>query len=368
MRRIVCIPPHSARRALLAGAVALLTVSPPSLHAEAPASGASQADRLANMTVILVSDFRGPVESYKDDGDPATLEVVDVSATGGKSSVSANGQVLFLATGFDGGEIGDLLMVAMARQTAGADSASPATGPATASPSPATGQPFANIGTSLPWEAVEGEGAQLRRVMDAAMTAQRSGDLALADSRFREVATWCDQQKQQHQGPVLSTTTIEERAVLEAREPPGASILWVDLACPSSHMQIAYLAADRGDAETALAELDRAVAFAPLWAQPYTERGYTLNQLGRPADALGPYLKAVELARAYPGSRPVLPLALRGLGFTLIELNELDEAEKQFKESLTLEPGNATALNELKYIEQVRAERARAGAGGTRQP
>jgi Flp pilus assembly protein TadD len=41
----------------------------------------------------------------------------------------------------------------------------------------------------------------------------------------------------------------------------------------------------------------------------------------------------------------------------LIELKRLDEAEKVFRQSLVLAPGNCMALTELGYIAQVR-ERA----------
>ena len=217
-------------------------------------------------------------------------------------------------------------------------------------------------------EVVEGTGSHLRTVMDQAYDARERGDAAEAVRLYGQVAAWCDQQRRDHKGPVLATSRIEDREVLAARVPPGSDILWVDMACATSHQQIAFLFADRGDGQTALAELTLATAYAPLWAEAYTERGYVLNQLGRSNDALGSYLTAVELARTYPSSRYVLPLALRGLGFTQIELGELDEAEKLFKESLELDPGNKVAENELLYIEQVRAERSSAGAPENPKP
>ena len=49
--------------------------------------------------------------------------------------------------------------------------------------------------------------------------------------------------------------------------------------------------------------------------------------------------------------------ALRGMGFCLIELGKLDEAEKMFKDSLKLVPENQTALNEIGYIKELRAKK-----------
>jgi tetratricopeptide (TPR) repeat protein len=48
--------------------------------------------------------------------------------------------------------------------------------------------------------------------------------------------------------------------------------------------------------------------------------------------------------------------SLRGMGFALIELGNLDEAEKMFKQSLKLQPGHAGAKNELDYIKEQRAK------------
>lgn len=49
--------------------------------------------------------------------------------------------------------------------------------------------------------------------------------------------------------------------------------------------------------------------------------------------------------------------ALRGEGFALIELNQLDEAEKSFQASLKVEPDNKLALSELDYIKKLRQQK-----------
>jgi len=54
-----------------------------------------------------------------------------------------------------------------------------------------------------------------------------------------------------------------------------------------------------------------------------------------------------------------LARALRGMGFCLIELGRLDDAEAKFNESLKIVPNNPAALNELKYIQQLRANLAK---------
>ena len=43
------------------------------------------------------------------------------------------------------------------------------------------------------------------------------------------------------------------------------------------------------------------------------------------------------------------------MGFSLIELNRLNEAEQAFNQSLEIDPKNSVALNELAYIKKLRS-------------
>jgi len=53
----------------------------------------------------------------------------------------------------------------------------------------------------------------------------------------------------------------------------------------------------------------------------------------------------------------------RGRGYALTELNQLDDAEDAYKQSLNLEPGNKTAEGELKYIAGLKLGAPRAAPG-----
>jgi tetratricopeptide (TPR) repeat protein len=48
--------------------------------------------------------------------------------------------------------------------------------------------------------------------------------------------------------------------------------------------------------------------------------------------------------------------SLRGMGFNMIEMGKLDDAEKMFKQSLKLLPGHKGSLSELQYIKEQRAK------------
>lgn len=76
----------------------------------------------------------------------------------------------------------------------------------------------------------------------------------------------------------------------------------------------------------------------------------------QPYRALDVYRKGLDLARRFPSSNALEPIALRGIGFSLIEIGRLDEAEGALRESLDLDPGNPMALSELEYIDHLRSQ------------
>ena len=59
-----------------------------------------------------------------------------------------------------------------------------------------------------------------------------------------------------------------------------------------------------------------------------------------------PELKNKELARAK-----------RGVGYSLIELGKLEEAEEKFRQCLAIDRDDNVAMKELKYIESIRSAR-----------
>jgi tetratricopeptide (TPR) repeat protein len=76
-----------------------------------------------------------------------------------------------------------------------------------------------------------------------------------------------------------------------------------------------------------------------------------------PDKALKHYQAAVNLTQEFTASESEQGMALRGLGFTLIELGQLDAAEDAFIRSLEVEPTNQLAKEELLYIAGIRSER-----------
>lgn len=98
--------------------------------------------------------------------------------------------------------------------------------------------------------------------------------------------------------------------------------------------------------------LERAVAMWPMRAQFRSELGYAYQLLKRPDDALASYTHAADLAERLTGDdrTRALRIAWFGMGYELIELDRLDEAEAVLEKCLKLTPEDEKVARELKYV------------------
>lgn len=122
----------------------------------------------------------------------------------------------------------------------------------------------------------------------------------------------------------------------------------------------AYALIDLNRFDEAATEIDRALELSPHNPQFLSERGYLYRASRQWDKMLESYRSAFSTAEyASPDSlkESDQARALRGEGFALIELGDLKEAERSFKQSLKLEPKNELALSELDYIKQLRKQK-----------
>lgn len=153
--------------------------------------------------------------------------------------------------------------------------------------------------------------------------------------------------------PKLKQYSFHTRAEFEEfSKSSDSKFEWIDWGYSQCLQLQAYLASERRDFPAALAFLRSMEAVASMSAGTPAEAGYVLNQMGKPDEGLAAYRRAHALAKAYPSQRVFLAMALRGMGYSLIDLKRLDEAKRVFLESLEIEPGNKVALNELTYIQK----------------
>lgn len=201
-------------------------------------------------------------------------------------------------------------------------------------------------------------GEEFRPDVAKSVAATQRGDDQAAWSALSSALAFCDQQISSDSTRVYSATNHAEQMEYAASTEAGVRTRFVDHACPAAYKTAAFLAVRANDSKTAFAHLDRAQALAPHWAEPLAERGYLVGKLGDRVASLAIYETALGLTRKYPSSAYLEPLVLRGMGYALIELGRLDEAERAYEASLVLEPTSELAKKELTYIQQARKREA----------
>lgn len=119
-----------------------------------------------------------------------------------------------------------------------------------------------------------------------------------------------------------------------------------------------YTLVDVKRIDQALPYLERAVAMAPEHSHYLSELGYAYQALRLWDKSYAAYERAAKGAESYEGDKrnAEISRAWRGMGFVLIELGKLDEAEALFNKCLELDPDDAKARNELDYIAEQRAK------------
>jgi tetratricopeptide (TPR) repeat protein len=202
----------------------------------------------------------------------------------------------------------------------------------------------------------QGVGVEYRRDVAAANKAMADDhDLERAAALLAPVMRYCDQQ--QRPGRVaISVASVAEYERYMAEHGNGVPVEWIDMVCPDSYKTAAFLHVEKKEYDAALPLLEKAIAMAPYWPNGLAELGFVLNQQHKPQEALMSYRKSLSLAETFDSGKPMKALALRGIGYSLIELGDLAGARKTYEQSLEIDPGNKTALNELDYIRQQEAK------------
>lgn len=198
-----------------------------------------------------------------------------------------------------------------------------------------------------------------------ATRALQQGDIATARPLLDKATAYCDAQRQQPGRRALSFSSRRQYEQYMDGPGKGQPTEWLDIACSSAYQQTGYMLAGAKRMEEALHSLEIAVDVGPYDPTGWVERGFVLNALKRPDEGLASYRTALELAQQHPESAFVKSMALRGVGYSLVELNDLAGARAAYQQSLQLEPGNQTAQNELDYIQQQLAAQAPSNAETT---
>ena len=186
----------------------------------------------------------------------------------------------------------------------------------------------------------------------------------VSQRRLAPIIAYCEAQERPGRRLVSVATTAEYEAFL-AEHADGLPTEWIDMACPMAYDLKGYIFSGMGKFADAMPWLDRAIALAPYYGLARNERAYVLAHSGHLQEGLAAYRETVAIANSHADAAQIKPIALRGIGWILIEQGDLDGAEAVYRESLQLDPNNATATSELDYIRGLR-KKAQAGSSEPR--
>lgn len=123
----------------------------------------------------------------------------------------------------------------------------------------------------------------------------------------------------------------------------------------------AYALQELGRLPEAKVLLERAISLSPRNAQFLSELGSIFQREKNWPKALQTYKTAESSAREFspPNTKDVeLAAAWRGIAYILVEQNQLDDAEKLYRQCLELNKNDAKASNELRYVLGLKAKQA----------
>jgi Flp pilus assembly protein TadD len=131
----------------------------------------------------------------------------------------------------------------------------------------------------------------------------------------------------------------------------------VSSAVCDAHFGKGYALVDLGRGDLAEAELRRATELAPTdahFANEYAELFKSRREWQRSYDLFAHAWEIVDKSTSGDDAG-IAARALRGMGYTKIEMGQLGEAERLFRQSLEYDPANAGAKSELDFIAQKQA-------------
>ena len=112
-----------------------------------------------------------------------------------------------------------------------------------------------------------------------------------------------------------------------------------------------------GKIEDAKTFIKKALELSPSNSMYLAELGHIYQAEKKLVEAMELFKRAEESASAYSPENvknTELTRAMRGVGYSLIELGRLDEAEEKYKKCLEINKDDKKALGELSYIQSLK--------------
>lgn len=199
------------------------------------------------------------------------------------------------------------------------------------------------------------DGANLLRARKAqeAITAYFDRVIAHYESKYREEdrQIYCTRNTAEMLG-VLAKHAVET----PQKGAIAISSLWCD-----AHYLKAYAHIELAQIAEAKNSLEQAVSRAPFNSQYISELAVIYLKEKNWSKALETYQaaeKVSDVAPDEPSKRQQLARARRGMGYALIELKRLDEAEAKYTQCLDADPNDSLSRNQIEYIRRLRGSKS----------
>ena len=208
--------------------------------------------------------------------------------------------------------------------------------------------------------------ADLQKVFDALEMVQAGRIEAAVDGPLAEVIDKYEARYADRQGRVFSAEGVGDALVYaalslnEVGHGAGTTDEKIEVLGPAwakAYWVRGYAYGEMGRYVDARAELEKAVALAPMNSQYLSELAFTYVRSQDWGTMLSLYKKAENAVGISADGDAVDDLscvALRGQGYALVEMMRLDEAEAAYRACLKLKPDEPKSLGELGYIEELR--------------
>ena len=181
---------------------------------------------------------------------------------------------------------------------------------------------------------------------------------------FNPIIKYCSTQYKGSKKAIYSARSLEESMFYLLKDvaehvdgEKGEGAIVIGPLCAEANYLQGYALLELGLAEDGKKYIENAGKLSPLNSLYLSELGHIYQTEKNWQRALEIFSKAEEYAEEFsPDKKKNFELmrAKRGIGFSLIELGKLDEAEKKFQQCLEIDNNDRASLGELKYIRQLK--------------
>ena len=189
-----------------------------------------------------------------------------------------------------------------------------------------------------------------------AFSAIQAGDPARALATVEPVVASFDKEFSGEKRHIFCSQTAEQDGYYLTTADGGAdnvrlvTVVW----CEALYVK-AFALVDLERLDDAQSAFERLVTFAPKHARYLNELGYVLLKKKEWQHSIDTYRNAEAAATFTPKRRDYERcVSFRGIGYDLVELGRLDDAEAAYRKCLAITPDEPKSLREIEYIKEQR--------------